>query len=457
MKKKKMNRGLKAVIIVALVIVILIGAVAIVGPKVDSAGYRYVIGGYLMSYLTPTNKKVDALLDKTDGIIHGVCHPKGDIEGIKSANVDWVRFDLSHTVWDAEGNLTPGYLAFKEDAKRYADAGIKVMCVTPYPTEYLYSPYFGGNEAEGIASSVDPRTEEGLAYIAKEAAFLVQDLQGIVAGIQVTNEMTVDRFRKPLTLEEAARYIAVQLEAMKDVKGDIIVGYNVADFTMFQFYKLLEDHNDCCDYLGLDLYLGCFENTFKSLIWYDIILRGFYQQSGLPMIVNEFGYIGAGQALTDEERTAFLQQFGYNTEEEAAADILNLLENENFNSRIRERMYEEFPDKNPADLADLLFNTQNSNNYRQHFYLELNNGYQLKDYEHTKEDQAQFYTDVITKHFEKMPFLCGCFAYCWADSSSCYICDSPDCPVETGWGFKDLNGNYKPSYYALRDAYAEWQ
>lgn len=28
---------------------------------------------------------------------------------------------------------------------------------------------------------------------------------------------------------------------------------------------------------------------------------------------------------------------------------------------------------------------------------------------------------------------------------------------ETGWGFVDLTGEYKPSYYALRDGCANWK
>jgi len=453
---KKHRKLWKALIIIASIIGALILAVAILGPKLDPTGYRYILGGWLKSYLMPTVKQVKEVEEKTGGIIHGVCHPKDDVEGIQSANIDWVRFDLYDTVFDADGNETAGYKQYKEDCKKYTEAGIRVMCITPYPDAYLYSPYFGGNEAEGTVSSVDPRTPEGLEYVAKEAAYMAADLQGYVAGIQVTNEMPVDRFRQPLTLEEAAEYVGVQLKAMNDVKGDIIVGYNVADFLMYKYYTLLEDYNEYCDYFGIDLYLGCFENTFKTPFWYDIILRGFYAQTKLPILLCEFGYIGEGQALTEEERSEFLQQFGYNTEAEAAADILNLIENENFNSRIRERLYEEVPDRDPDTLRDLLFNPLNTNNYRQHFYEELNNGYQLTEYKHNREDQARFYEDVLGK-LSRMDFVIGCFAYCWKDSSSCYICDSPNCPVETGWGFVDLNGEYKPSYYSLRDAYAEWK
>lgn len=456
MKKTKKRKPWKGLIIAAAVIGLIVGAAAIIVPKVDTAGYRHILAGWLKSYFMTTVEQVGETKEKTGGIIHGVCHPKFDTEGCLDANVDWVRFDMYDTVFDADGNETVGYQLYKEACKIYTEAGIKVMAITPYPDAYLFSPYFGGDEATLTPSSVDPRTPEGLAYIAKEARYIAEDLQGYVAGIQITNEMPVDRFRWPLTLEEAADFVAVQLEAMNEVKGDIIVGYNVADFQMVNYYEMLAPYNEYCDYLGIDLYLGCFENVFKSAIWYDIILRGFYAQSKLPILLCEFGYIGAGQALTEEERSEFLGRFGYANEEEAKADILNLIENENFNPTLREHLYLEVPDKDPDKLRDLLFNPLNTNNYRQHFYEELDNGYQLKNYEHTREDQAAFYRDVLKK-FEKMDFLVGAFAYCWKDSSTCYICGSANCPVETGWGFIDLNGERKPSFDELRDGYAEWK
>lgn len=462
-----MRKLFKTLIALGSVAVFLIGAVAIVGPMVDTAGYRYLVGGFALSYLTPTNQKVKNTKKKTGGIIHGVCHPnENDIELIKDANIDWVRFDLTSPVFDANNNLTPGYINFKNRCKVYADEGIKVMCVTPYPSAYMYSEYFGGHdsnvESEKVISSVDPRTQDGLNHIAKDAEFMINDLQGYVGAFQITNEMPVDRFRKPLTLEEASDYISVQLRAMyekREENNNILIGYNVADFSMYQLFKLIDERgaNKYCDYLGLDLYLGCFENTFKDLFWYDLILRGFYQQSKLPMIVNEFGYIGAGQPLTDEERIAFLQQFGYSSEQEASQHIIDLIENEKFNPVLRNRMYSEIPDKNPEQLADLLFNRSNTNCYAQHFYEEMTSGYQLNKYKHTREDQARFYDDVINKHFRKLDFLCGAIAYCWSDSSTCYICGSANCPIETGWGFKDLNGKLKPSYYTLKEAYANWR
>jgi hypothetical protein len=47
------------------------------------------------------------------------------------------------------------------------------------------------------------------------------------------------------------------------------------------------------------------------------------------------------------------------------------------------------------------------------------------------------------------------FVYCWQDSGDCYVCGQVECPVETKWGLVDYNGNPKPSYYAVKEAYAD--
>ena len=101
-------------------------------------------------------------------------------------------------------------------------------------------------------------------------------------------------------------------------------------------------------------------------------------------------------------------------------------------------------------MANKLFDTELAS----HLYRELQGGYQLNKYRHTIEDQARFFTDTIAR-LKKLDFLCGAIVYCYSDSDACYICGQSDCPVETGWGLIDLNGNPKPAYYAVQEAFKE--
>ena len=67
--------------------------------------------------------------------------------------------------------------------------------------------------------------------------------------------------------------------------------------------------------------------------------------------------------------------------------------------------------------------------------------------------QAKFYTDLIPR-LKSLDFCIGAFIYMWDDSDHCYVCGQKDCPVETGWGIVDGEGNLKPAYYAVQKAFA---
>lgn len=435
-KAKKRIRGWS---IFGAIVLILVLAWNLVLPRFDGGGYRYVAVEVIKSFFkASSNESVDEVLRKTGGVVKGVCHPNENYEQIQEANIEWVRLDLTSLPYDENGNPTEGYLAFKERAKGYADKGMKVMCVTQYPSVFIDAGY-------------DPRNEAGREKIKEMAAFIAQDLQGYVAGFQITNEMGIEHFTLPLTLEEASLYIGVQLEAMEQYKKDIIVGYNLAGFTMYQLCELMKPWNKYCDYIGLDLYLGCFEGMFKELYIYDGIMRFMWSYTGLPVIVNEFGYMGYGDVKSEEAKNAILKQYGFNSEAEARADVMKLINNENFPEKFRRHLLG-LEYANDKELSDKLFDTELSN----HLYKELKGGYQLNKYRHTVEDQGRFFTDVIER-FKKMDFCCGAIVYCYSDSDACYICGQPDCPVETGWGLVDGEGNPKPSYLSIKEAFKNWE
>ncbi len=436
MAKAKKKLGLKiALSVLAIFLALIIVVWNFVLPSVDGLGFRYVALNAGTSFLKPqSSDEVDALKEKVGEFIKGVCHPNENYEQIAEANIEWVRFDISDMPYDENGELTQGYLAFKERAKGYADNGFKVMAVTPYPEDF-------------INAGLDPRDEANKEKIQEIARFYATDLQGIVSAFQITNEMGIEHFTLPLTYEEATYFMGIQCEAMNEVKGDIIVGYNLAGTTLFEICRLMTPYHEYCDYVALDLYLGCFENMFKDIWVYDALLRYIWSYTGKPVILNEFGYMGYGDVKTDEQKNEILQSYGYANEEEARKDIMGLINNlpEDFKEHMLSLEY-----ANDQELADKLFDTELAS----HLYRELQGGYQLTNYRHTPEDQAKFFTDTINRLYN-LDFLCGAIVYCYTDSDACYICGQSDCPVETGWGLVDLNGEPKPAYYAVQEAFAE--
>ena len=106
------------------------------------------------------------------------------------------------------------------------------------------------------------------------------------------------------------------------------------------------------------------------------------------------------------------------------------------------------PDYTAEQYADVIFRGE----YMNHFYTSLPEGYYLDGYTHTPLGQAKFFEDLIPKLLAK-DYIIGTVIYCWSDSDRCYVCGQSDCPVETGWGLVDGDGNRKPSFYAVKEIF----
>lgn len=391
----------------------------------------------LMIGVAPTAKpdlRDEIISCKIGGFMKGVCHADPDYELIKDANIGWTRKDIPFP-FEKDGTVRQRYLDWKAEMKAYADNGIKIFAITPYPDDYI----------EYGLDPRDPKAKKGIQDIAR---FFVKDLKGIVGAFQVTNEMGIDRFTYPLTLDEAADFIGMQLKAMYPIRGRTIIGYNLGGLAILELPFKMAKYHKYCDYVGLDMYLGSFEDISHWLDHYLVILGFVRLVTNKPIIMCEFGYIGYGEPKSEEEKIAVLQKYGFNSEEEAEAAI------DEFISRLPEDMKEEilelYPDATDKEYADMIFDGE----YKNHFYTSLPEGYGLYGYTHTPEGQAKFYQNLIPR-IMALDYVVGLVIYCWGDSDACYVCGQSDCPVETGWGLVDNNGKPKPAYYAVQKAFSD--
>lgn len=406
--------------------------------------------------VTTTSATAEEFQNGVGGFIKGVCHPTENYTQIKEANIGWVRFDICNLPLDANGELSQGYLSFKERAKGYADRGIKVFAVTPYPEDY-------------INAGLDPRNEENYTKIMQIARFYVEDLQGIVSAFQITNEMGIEHFTLPLTISEAATFIGIQMKAMYRYRGSVAIGYNLGGldgYINLTNHIKSQGYLDYADYVGADIYLGCFEALMVTMDYGDSLLEMAYNQSGKPIVLTEFGYMGAGFYKTDAEKLAILQQYGAlgNTLSEAEiytkAHMRDIIFDEDFPAKFRKHLMEiceiDESTMTPAEM-DAAYRKMGEKLYSgeliNHVYKEINAEYMVTGYEHTEEGQGKFLADFIPR-VRKLDYLVGTIVYCYSDSDSCYICGQTDCPVETGWGLVDGDGNPKDSYYAVQTAFA---
>ncbi len=389
---------------------------------------------FFMTDLTGSfDKEVASALEKTGGYIKGVCHAEPQYDLIKEGNIEWFRDDIPFP-YDKEGNLSLSYVYWKQEAQEYADNGIRIFGITPYPEDY-------------IEYGLDPRVSENREAIQDIARFYMEDLRGIVGAFQITNEMGIDRFTYPLTMEEAYEFVGMQLEAMYPVREDVIIGYNLAALSILDMPIKMYKYHQYCDYVGVDLYLGCFENILKNPDQYITVLNYVRKVTGKPVILCEFGYIGLGEPKSEEDKLAILNSYGYSSEEEARADI------DNFIKALPDDLADEFDryaDETPEYKAALMFDGE----FRSHLYRELPEGFGLYGLPHTPEGQADFFSYIIPK-IRNLDYVIGSFIYMWDDTGDCYVCGQEDCPVETKWGLVDSEGNPKPAYYAVQEAFAD--
>lgn len=373
------------------------------------------------------DKNVQKLIENNGGYMYGVCHPNEDYELLSNAGLKWVRFDIP-CPFDENGNIRKSYNDFKERCRGYAEHGMKVMAVTPYPRDFI--------------SCMGFNPMDDLEKIKEIAVFLYNDLKDITGAFQITNEMGLVGFMHPLTLEQAATYIGVQLQAISEVKDESFpIGYNSADLIQVSrdLHKLMKPYHKYCDYVGIDLYTGNQGNAKAKD--YAKKVKKLYRMTGKPIIIEEFGFWSVGGPKSAEEKAEILGKYGYSTEAEAIAD------GENFINKLSPYFRNTLSLEHPGEedkWPEMVFGQ-----YATHFYGETS-AETIENIPHTPEGQAQYYKSVMTE-LKKLNCLAGMIIYCCQDMEFCWVCGHTWCPFETKWGILNIDGTPKPAYYAVKD------
>ena len=428
--KATVTLGVSGVLVASVVI----GANAIKPSLGDMGNIIDMVGYSALSYVNPVKgkAKANALLEKTDGFMEGACHIKNLNQATvaSEANISWNREDIggSYTYNVSTKEVTPnqGFINRLASWREIREgANMKYFCVTPYPEDYSSMKVVDSLGVEqGVILKGLPQeecsdekhveiNEEALGAVAK---FFMKEMLGVVYAYQISNELMGSRFRyNNMTMDEAAYFIGVQLQAMCEAReeliaegyeeaGDIIIGYNVCDFTAPEFIKCMRPYNKYCDYVGLDLYIGCFEGIMKDIWYNEFMMRYIYQMTGKPTIMCEFGYIGEGSDKSDSEKDALiLDKYGpeFKTVEECKTNVLGLIKHPNFNSSLRGRII----DVAQQDYKDvsltidtiteeqayqtLFGNGSRAEELQQHLFCIMNGDYEMTNYRHNREYQAR--------------------------------------------------------------------
>lgn len=349
--------------------------------------------------------------------IKGVCHPRGQYDLMKEAGIEWVRTDCPYP-FEKNGEVRKRYISYKNECIEHASHGVKTFSVSPYPSTF-------------IEYGIDPRTPEGLKKCGEVCEFIARDLADVVGGWQITNEMYVVHFRAPLVHEEALPFIVECGKGLRRGNPNALIGHNSACDEWEPYYDMMNKEIGL-DYVGLDHYAGSWLPGGPKDFHPEI--EKLYEQTGLPVIIEEFGFPSMGGSIGDGEDIEFLNNLGFKDWDDAAARFDEFLK----------YMSKDFAERgsviSPSERKKFLYDN------RTHI---MKKWAEPSDIVHTLEGQAQFYDELLPILLNE-PHLIGAIIYCWSDSKQCFLCGEEDCPIEIAWGLVDKDHNPKPSYYAVK-------
>lgn len=364
--------------------------------------------------------RVEALMEKTGGLMAGICHPRGEKDGLLEAGLTWIRFDVPYP-FNADGSFTQAFLDYKATCEEYLARGIRTVAVTLYPASF-------------ISAGIDPRTPEGLAETEAVCKRMAEELAHCVDFWQICNEMWVVGFRKPLTEEESVDFMIACTKGVRAGDPDGLVGNNS------WYLPEPEEAAGRSDYIGLDSYPGTWEDGGPEVVLkkiHDLYLSA----DRTPVILMECGFTSAG-GVTDDmnaEVDAYLKSIGFHGKQDAANRL------DEFIATLPEVVRRCVNGAAPEDRPAAAFG------YWNHL---------LKKFEaesaipHTEEGQAEYFSQLLPQLLA-CPYLNGVVIFRWGDVDICCNCGSADCPCETAWGLVRTDGTHKPVYDVVRQYFAK--
>ena len=346
-----------------------------------------------------THPAVEQTVAATSKRILGVTpHSNPNYELMKEGGIGWVRLGFGFPFQDKiGGKLNENFLKELEEAKEVRKIGLRIMGITPLAGVMAYDDKDKKTawrpQIPAWAGSID-----SVSYYEtyeKACGELARQTKGIVDLWQVSNEMDIDVFRGPLSIEQAERFLTAGGLGLKQGNPEAKVDINPATLDKGEplFRALYSKPDTPFDYAGIDGYFGSWEPGGPQ-DWIPVIEK-IHDITGKPVLINEWGYPsieGSGKPLK--------QKVG-----------------------------------NPVCDKQKWINVWRK--------------------EHSPEEQAA-YVQIALKIFGTYPNVAGCFFYDWGDDAVCYHCGQKGCPSECGWGMVDSQGKPKPAYYTFKSVAPEF-
>lgn len=323
-----------------------------------------------------------------------------DTKLIQDAGIDILRFTFGFPL-NEDGSYSDSFVRRLKAADNLLEQGFKIFGGTFGPGSYRYDEEKNGT----VWTTVVPKwagevgSEKYYHNIERAGEVLGQECAKYCTYWQIANEPDVKIFHGELTKPQNMDFLISLARGIK--KGDskaqtgINIGF-ITDYARWLMPMLYDCENSVFDYIGIDGYMGSWqEGGPQSWIGYIDEVYGIIKK---PIVINEWGY----------------------------------------------STLHEGPDPDP----------ENKRRYNQDVCRDKIWEYEWKGH-HTPERQAEYILESM-EIFAQHPAVIGELFFRWSDTINCWQCGDELCPAECAWGIVDTDGNPKPGYYALKEAYEKY-
>ncbi len=220
-----------------------------------------------------------------------------NIEELKKNGITYVRLFFYYP-FNSDGS-TPSlsYITAKKSAKRFHDAGFKIMAQSFWPGGRGYDAQTNSVRwISNLPEVYEDFDDEYFYKIAQTATkYMAKDLAEICDTWLISNEIDISTYTGTMTVDQIVRYVKACTEGVREGNPNASCGVNmlveVSEARSRQLVDALYGEEPVLDWLGLDGYYATLQAGGPER--WEYYINTFYEAAKVPIVITEWSYSSA--------------------------------------------------------------------------------------------------------------------------------------------------------------------